>query len=905
MPAPTVKPINLITPPSTPLQHLRLENGLKVYLQRDQRSPLVCAQLHYHVGSSHEAPGHSNLSHVLEHMVFEGSGKLAAGQYLRIISWLGGTAGASTFDDATVYKMTLPASRLEVGLEIMADAMVNARLGDEALEKAKTAVRDERRLKIDNQPVQQALESHRKLAHQTSPYATPNYGNPQDLENMTQRMIRTWYRNRYAPNNATLVVVGDIELSHLGEWVQRHFAGLEEVPLPPPQTPRHPQQLAYRQQALTLPNLRDGLLMSFNVPSLATAESPRSVHALRIVAELLSRGASSLLHDKLVRQRQVLIGIGPSYDYQVRGDTLLSFSGYVALGNTPASAEKAVMDIIESVQLTSFTAQQIEDAKLHLLAQHAEALANLTGQVDALSWRVIGGLDPTQLHDEFQTLASLTEQDIQLAIKTYLTRERLAVTHMCAPEATIVETPVLACGDLATGSSALDLSGLNSAQGLSEAALDTPKQEIQQWHTELGSKVCFVPVRGAPAVDLQLRFKAGAYHDGDTPGLAAMTLYMLDQGCDQLDAAQLASQLKSLGATLKRNVTHDDAILRLRSPFTNGLYKEAVALLIATSARPSFEATALEGIRNRVINYLRRREAKPEHRLDVERLRNVYDSHPYTRDSHGTASSVMTISRQQIADFHQRAYCAGNLEITLAGDLSREDAETLVNDLCQALPVTQLALPALEKARPSNQARTLHIEQPSNNPDTDNVKVSLAFAVEIQPGDEQFPALTMANQILGASFESRLVSELRERRSLTYAIRSYFDGYRGALVLLVEWDIKPHYLQASIDLVKLVLRCFIEQGPSEFEMKLARSQLCGDLLRTLADDQKLADLLAQINASGLPADHFQRYQEQLAQTTATQIQTVARQVFDSNRCVVTCVGPKVAQQPLPALPIAD
>lgn len=241
MPAPTVKPINLITPPSTPLQHLRLENGLKVYLQHDQRSPLVCAQLHYHVGSSHEAPGHSNLSHVLEHMVFEGSGKLAAGQYLRIISWLGGTAGASTFDDATVYKMTLPASRLEVGLEIMADAMVNARLGDEALEKAKTAVRDERRLKIDNQPVQQALESHRKLAHQTSPYATPNYGNPQDLENMTQRMIRTWYRNRYAPNNATLVVVGDIELSHLEEWVQRHFAGLEEVPLPPPQTPRHPQ----------------------------------------------------------------------------------------------------------------------------------------------------------------------------------------------------------------------------------------------------------------------------------------------------------------------------------------------------------------------------------------------------------------------------------------------------------------------------------------------------------------------------------------------------------------------------------------------------------------------------------------------------------------------------------------
>ncbi|HGM5579176.1 TPA: M16 family metallopeptidase [Pseudomonas putida] len=905
MPALTAKPINLINPPSTPLQHVRLENGLRVYLQRDQRSPLVCAQLHYHVGSSHEAPGHSNLSHVLEHMVFEGSGKLAAGQYLRVINWLGGTGGASTFDDATVYKMTLPASRLEVGLEIMAESMVNARLDDEAFEKAKTAVRDERRLKIDNQPVQQALESHGQLAHQTSPYAIPNFGDPQDLEEMSLSTIRAWYRSRYAPNNATLVVVGDIELSRLEEWVQRHFAGCEAIPLQPTQTPRHPEQLAYRQQTLTLPNLHDGLLMSFNVPSLATAESSRSVHALRIVAELLGRGAPSLLHDKLVRKRQVLTGIGPSYDYQVRGDTLLTLSGYVAPGNTPASAEEAVLDIIESVQRTPFTAQQIEDAKLHLLAQHAEAQANLTGQADALSWRVIGGLDPTQLHDEFQTLASLTEQDIQLAIKTYLTRERLAVTHMCAPKATLIETPVLTCIDLATGSSAVDLSGLTSAQGLSEAVLDTPEQEIQQWHTELGSKVCFVPVRGAPAVDLQLCFKAGAYYDGNTPGLAAMTLHMLSQGCDQLDAVQLASQLRSLGATLKRYVTHDDAILRLRGPFTTGLYKEAVALLAAMSARPSFEATALEGMRTRVINYLRHREAKPENRLDVERLRNLYDSHPYTLDSHGTARSVMTISRQQIVDFHQWAYGTGNLEITLAGDLSRADAEKLVNDLCKALPVTQLALPAIEKARPSKQARTLHIEQPSNNPDTDNVKVSLAFAVEIQPGDTQFPALTMANQILGASFESRLVCELREQRSLTYAVRSYFDGYRGALVLIVGWDIKPHYLQASIDLVKLVLHCFIEQGPSEFEMQLARNQLCGDLLRTLADDQKLVDLLAQVNASGLPADHFKRFQEQLAQTTVTEIQAVARQVFESERCVVTCVGPKVKQQPLPARPLAD
>ncbi len=163
----------------------------------------------------------------------------------------------------------------------------------------------------------------------------------------------------------------------------------------------------------------------------------------------------------------------------------------------------------------------------------------------------------------------------------------------------------------------------------------------------------------------------------------------------------------------------------------------------------------------------------------------------------------------------------------------------------------------------------------------------------------------MANQIVGGSFQSRLVSELRERRALTYAIHSRLHHYRAASVLIVSWDIQPQYLDASLELVRLVLRCFIEQGPNPVELDMARSQLLGKQLRTFADDEELATLLAEINAQGLPADHCSGYSARLAQVSAAQVQAAARQAFDPNRCVVVSVGPNVAQKPLPALVGAD
>lgn len=159
-----------------PLHHFRLDNGLSVYLHENHSAPLAAVQLWYHIGASHEPPGHSNLSHLLEHLVFQGSSKLPAGQYSRLIARLGGVANATTHDDATSFEMILPASRLPVALELMADAMKNATLDPAAFEQEVKAVADERRFRVDNSPIQLAFEQHRMLAHGDNAYAMPSFG---------------------------------------------------------------------------------------------------------------------------------------------------------------------------------------------------------------------------------------------------------------------------------------------------------------------------------------------------------------------------------------------------------------------------------------------------------------------------------------------------------------------------------------------------------------------------------------------------------------------------------------------------------------------------------------------------------------------------------------------------------
>jgi zinc protease len=416
--------------PGSTVQSFTLSNGLRIFLREDHRAPLVSVQLWYHVGSSHEPAGHTGLSHALEHLLFEGSSKLASGQYSAVMTRLGGNPNAFTSADATVFPLTLPSSRLEIALEAMADVMTSATLSDAPFARELNVVMAERREQVDNSPLALALEHHQLLAYGTGGYGTPTIGHKADLEHLTPAAARAWYQSWYRPNNATLAVAGDITLPQLQSLVMRHFATIPANRLPAREAPCAPPVQDRRHQTLRLPGQYTGTILSFNLPSQSTAQSAEQAYALRLLPDLLADGHSSTLQQRLVVDDPILQGLRSTYEPWQRGDSLLAFYAFCSPQVTPEIAAERLMLEIEAFRQSAPSREDLQRAKARLLARQVFERDNIDEQAHAMGKQAACGLDPIALGDERQVIETVTAEQVGQAALQFLTDSRAAITFM-------------------------------------------------------------------------------------------------------------------------------------------------------------------------------------------------------------------------------------------------------------------------------------------------------------------------------------------------------------------------------------------------------------------------------------------------------------------------------------------
>ena len=334
---------------SAPATHeFRLDNGLKLIVREDHRAPVVVSQLWYKVGSSYETPGKTGLSHALEHMMFKGSAKLGPGESSRVLRELGAEENAFTSDDYTAYYQVLASDRLSVAFELEADRLASLRLPPEEFKREIEVIKEERRLRTEDNPSAKAYERFQALAFPASGYHTPTIGWMADLERMTVEELRAWYETWYVPNNATLVVVGDVVPSEVHALAQRYFGSIAQRPVPQAQIPLELSTPGQRLLTLHLPTQLPSLMMGFNVPGLATSKTPREVHALRLIGALLDGGYSARLPSRLERGEELVSGAGSSYDAMV-DDALIGID-MVSISELRMDLCRPMRDIEAAVQ---------------------------------------------------------------------------------------------------------------------------------------------------------------------------------------------------------------------------------------------------------------------------------------------------------------------------------------------------------------------------------------------------------------------------------------------------------------------------------------------------------------------------------------------------------------------------
>ncbi|MDX1609229.1 MAG: pitrilysin family protein [Halofilum sp. (in: g-proteobacteria)] len=415
---------------ATEIHHYELDNGMQILVREDHRAPVVVSQVWYRVGSVDEHRGVTGVSHVLEHMMFKGTDELGPGEFSETIARHGGSDNAFTGREYTAYFQRIAAEHLELCLRLEADRMVDLRLDEEEFQRELAVVREERRQRVEDNPHALTHERARAAAFPSSPARSPIIGWPADLASLTLDDVRRWYQRYYGPDNATLVVVGDVDPDAVHRLARKHFGPLAPIGAPgrlaaAELDPRGETRLRVHAPA-TLPYLS----LDWRVPSLTTAADPRDAYALDVLVGVLDGGLSARIESNVVRGRRVAAGAGAGYSPLAHGDTLFSVSGTPAEGRDVAELEQALRAEIDRLKEGAIEPAELERVKTNVRAQHVFQQDSMFYQAMRLGMLETIGLGRDAYDEYLAGIEQVTADDVRRVAREYLDDRRLTVARL-------------------------------------------------------------------------------------------------------------------------------------------------------------------------------------------------------------------------------------------------------------------------------------------------------------------------------------------------------------------------------------------------------------------------------------------------------------------------------------------
>lgn len=410
------------TAPATDVQEFVLDNGLKVLLLEDHKSPAVTFQVWYRVGARNEKDGKSGLSHFLEHMLFKGTHKIGPEEYARIIAKNGGRSNAFTSSDVTVYFATMSRDKIGIEIDLEADRMANASLGAKYFEPEKRVIQEERRLRTEDQPVSALAEATGAVAYMIHPYRRPVIGWMQDIKDLTLEDLREYYKLYYAPNNAFIVMTGDFSTDEMLPKIRAAFGKVPRGPAPPKMDAVEPPQAGERRVVLKKEAELPFILMYYHAPNLHHPDT----YALSLLSVILAGGRSSRLYHELVYQKRLARSVDADYSGVAIDPTVFSVTAQVMPGKEPAEVEREIDNVLDKIKAEQVSERELQKAKNQIEAAFIFGRDSIFGQAMKIGYYEAAGnwrLMDSYLHG----IRKVTREDVQRVAKAYLDRDRRTV----------------------------------------------------------------------------------------------------------------------------------------------------------------------------------------------------------------------------------------------------------------------------------------------------------------------------------------------------------------------------------------------------------------------------------------------------------------------------------------------
>jgi zinc protease len=405
----------------------QLANGMRVIVKEDHRAPTAVHMVWYRAGAMDEKDGYSGVAHVLEHMMFKGTKKVKAGEFNKIVAEAGGRDNAFTSLDYTAYFQIVPKAALPRMMALEADRMANLRLTAEDFASELKVVMEERRMRTEDNPQSLVHEALYATAFRAHPYRRPIIGWMDDLEHMTWQDARDWYAHWYAPNNAYLLVVGDVDHAQVFREAERTYGRVKTKTLPVRKPQNEPEQAGIKRVTVKAPAKLPYLSMAWKVPKLHDVDKDRESYALEVLAGVLDGSEAARLQKNLVRAQKIAQSAGAGYDGTKRGEALFILDGQPAEGRTVADLEAALRNELQRVRDEGVTADELARIKTQIIAGQVYKRDSMMAQAMEIGGFEASGFNWRDYDKLLEKLRSVTPEDVQAVAKKYFSDDTLTV----------------------------------------------------------------------------------------------------------------------------------------------------------------------------------------------------------------------------------------------------------------------------------------------------------------------------------------------------------------------------------------------------------------------------------------------------------------------------------------------
>lgn len=403
-------------------QEFQLKNGLKLIVREDHRAPVVLSSIWYKVGSSYEHNGETGISHMLEHMMFKGTKQFGPGVFNHMVGDSGGDNNANTTQDFTVYYETVSPKKLNMTFQLEADRMQHLLLNEKAFQNERKVVMEERRMRVDDNPQAVTYERFCAAAFVNSPYHHPVIGWMTDIEHYTISDLQNWYHAFYTPNNAVVIVIGDVNADQVFKNVKKYFGSIRSSVIPVLKPRQEIHALGEKDIVINIPAQLPWLVMGYHVPA--------NSYTLLLIAQILSGGDSARLSNDLIRTHAIAVEADANYSlYHLHG-TQFIFSGTPTPQHNILHLKNAFFDEVKKLQTTLITQDELNRAKAQLIASQIYQNDSLMKQMFSLGEPEMVGLSWRE-SDQFAAKVQLvTPEDIRAAAQEYFVKNNLTVAEL-------------------------------------------------------------------------------------------------------------------------------------------------------------------------------------------------------------------------------------------------------------------------------------------------------------------------------------------------------------------------------------------------------------------------------------------------------------------------------------------